>query len=158
MVWNRCLRVAPEPEDWWGPPQIENFEVPGGHRLALTRSSVNFDVRGDLADDRSMAKTVITQVTDDLDGSKDADTYSFAWDGTEYTIDLSKKNAKAFEKALEPYLESATKVGGRKKSSSATGSGRKDLAAVRAWAAENGYEVSARGRVSQEILNAYDAS
>ena len=55
-----------------------------------------------------MAKTTITQITDDLDGSRDADTYSFAWEGTSYTIDLSKKNAKAFEKALEPYLGSAT--------------------------------------------------
>lgn len=39
--------------------------------------------------------------------------------------------------------------------SAASESSAADLAAVRAWARENGYEVSDRGRVSNAILDAY---
>jgi hypothetical protein len=35
----------------------------------------------------------------------------FAYEGTEYEIDLSKKNAAAFHKQLTPYLEHARKAG-----------------------------------------------
>ena len=38
-----------------------------------------------------MAKTTIIQITDDLDGSKDAKEVSFSFQGADYTIDLSKK-------------------------------------------------------------------
>ncbi|MFP3821748.1 histone-like nucleoid-structuring protein Lsr2, partial [Bacillus sp. SIMBA_008] len=39
------------------------------------------------------------------------------------------------------------------------GSGRDplELAQIRRWARANGYELSDRGRISKEILNAYDA-
>ncbi|MEO7944462.1 MAG: Lsr2 family protein [Marmoricola sp.] len=106
-----------------------------------------------------MAKRIITQITDDLDGSKDAQTYSFAWQGNEYTIDLSKKNAKAFEKMLQPYIAAASKVTGRARSTAPKSSkaSRRDLAEVRAWAKENGFQVSERGRISAAVLTAYDA-
>ena len=45
---------------------------------------------------RVMAKTVITQITDDLDGSTGAETISFAYRGTTYEIDLGRRNASAF--------------------------------------------------------------
>jgi hypothetical protein len=111
-----------------------------------------------------MAKTTIIQVSDDLDGSANASEVRFAFEGTEYTIDLSSKNRRAFEKVLRPYIEAGTKVSGRR-----TGAGRSirskrasdasvDLTAVRAWARENGHQVSDRGRLSQTVLDAYSAS
>jgi hypothetical protein len=105
-----------------------------------------------------MAKTTVTQITDDLDGSKDAETYSFAWQGTEYAIDLSNKNFKALDKLLQPYIKAATKVTRRGRASAKSAKGaRRDLADVRKWAKENGFEVSERGRISAEVLAAYDA-
>ena len=106
-----------------------------------------------------MAKTTITQITDDLDGSKDAETYAFAWQGNEYTIDLSKKNAKALEKALQPYISAGSRVRARgsAKTSKTSTTSRRDLADVRAWAKENGYQVSERGRVGADVLAAFDA-
>ena len=114
-----------------------------------------------------MAKTTITQVTDDLDGSVNAETYRFSWQGTDYEIDLSNKNFKALDKALQPYIKVATKVARgtgrntssrrRSSSSSRTGS-RRDLSEVRAWARGQGIEVSDRGRVSRSVVEQYDAA
>ena len=110
-----------------------------------------------------MAKTTVTHITDDLDGSKDATEVVFSFDGVDYTIDLSKKNAAAMAKALKPYLDAATKVSGRgnrarrTKPSRAAGP-RKDLAAVREWARGQGLEVSDRGRVPAAVVEQYDAA
>jgi Lsr2 len=48
-----------------------------------------------------MAKTVITQVTDDLDGSTGAETITFGFRGTNYEIDLGRRNASAFDKVMK---------------------------------------------------------
>jgi len=112
-----------------------------------------------------MAKTLIT--TDDLDGSPDAETIRFSYNGTSYTIDLSKKNRTAFEKALKPYIEvaqkSSTRRGAGSGSTRRSRGGRRrgssvDLAAVRTWARENGIEVSERGRIAQSVIDAYHES
>lgn len=110
-----------------------------------------------------MAKTLIT--TDDIDGSAEAETIRFSYNGTSYTIDLGKKNRTAFEKALKPYIEVAQKSSGRRPAPSSntrrSRSGRRrsgssvDLSAVRAWARENGVEVSERGRIAQSVIDAY---
>ena len=75
---------------------------------------------------RTMAKTVITQVTDDLDGSTGAETISFGYRGMTYEIDLGRKNANAFDKMMKPYLDAARKVTasrtGRRASSKIVGS------------------------------------
>jgi hypothetical protein len=109
-----------------------------------------------------MAKTTITQISDDIDGTGDAQEIAFSFGGTDYVIDLAKKNATAFEKALKPYISAATVVTTRSsrsaKNTSRRPSGRKsstDLAAVRAWAKESGIDVSERGRVAQSVLDQY---
>ena len=114
-----------------------------------------------------MAKTVIT--TDDVDGSANAETVEFSFDGTSYTIDLAKKNRAAFEKALKPWIDAAQKTSsgrGRRTATAPTSRGRGrrarsasvDLAAVRTWAADNGHEVAARGRIAQSVIDAYNAA
>src|SRR4051794_24539725 len=106
----------------------------------------------------------ITEFIDDLDGGKADRTVSFAVDGTTYEIDLSKKNAAAFDKAFKPYVEAARKVR-RSPGRSATGrgAGRRhpsgpDLATVRDWARANGHSVADRGRIPATILEAYAAA
>ena len=111
-----------------------------------------------------MAKTTIVQVSDDLDGSANASEVRFAFEGTEYSIDLSSKNRKAFEKALRPYIEAGSKVTRRHSGTTRSarpkrsGDSSVDLAAIRAWAKENGHQVSDRGRLPKSVLDAYTAS
>jgi hypothetical protein len=107
-----------------------------------------------------MAKTTVVTLTDDMDGTKADRTVTFGFGGTSYEIDLSKKNATALDKALAPYISAARKIRGgptnRRRSS--TSNGRADLAAVRAWAKKNGYQVSQRGRIAATIMDAYNAA
>ena len=66
---------------------------------------------------------------------------NFTWDGVDYEIELNKKNAVAFEKAVKPYVEAARRSrGGRGRRSSSRSSGKRDLGAIRDWAAQNGFE------------------
>jgi Lsr2 len=105
-------------------------------------------------------KTVVTEILlDDIDGSAGERSYTFTWDGTAYEIELSRKNAAAFEKTLKPYLDAARRVKSprARRTTSSRGS-RRDLHAVRAWATANGFEVSARGRVATAVLEAYEAA
>lgn len=117
-----------------------------------------------MGDDGCMAKTIIEQITDDIDGSPNAKTVTFSFEGTEYSIDLNTKNRAALEKALKPYLDHATQLNRRgsrapRRSRSTSPSKRKpDLGVVREWARANGHTVSDRGRVSGVIQAAYDAA
>jgi hypothetical protein len=116
-----------------------------------------------------MAQRVNVELIDDLDESPAAETVSFALDGVSYEIDLSEANAARLRDALAPFLGHARRVGGRRSSgssraSSASGSsgssgkGAGNAADIRAWARENGFEVSERGRVSAEVRSAYAAA
>jgi hypothetical protein len=107
-----------------------------------------------------MAQRTILIIEDDLDGSSASETVSFSVQGVEYQLDLSDKNAAKFQKALDPYINAARRVGGRKKSngSSRGGSASVDTASVRAWAQANGLHVSTRGRISADVLEQYKAA
>ena len=104
-----------------------------------------------------MARRVITRTafTDDLDGGPANVTIEFGYEGSTYEIDLSTANADAFAQAVAVYVGHARKVRGSRRT--AARSGRQDLAAVRAWALQNGFTVAPRGRVSAEVLQAYAA-
>jgi hypothetical protein len=111
-----------------------------------------------------MAKQVITLLTDDLDGGEADRTVEFGLDGVNYTIDLSEKNAGKLRKALDPYLNVATRVGRssadvrgvRRSGPVSTGRASRDQnQAIREWASKNGYEVSERGRIPSSIVEAY---
>ena len=99
------------------------------------------------------------QLTDDFDGSEAVETISFAFEGTEYEVDLSEENAAHFREAIGEYADVARVVGGRsRRGRSARSTGKRDTRAIRAWAQENGYEVSARGRISRDVVEAYEAA
>jgi nucleoid-associated protein Lsr2 len=124
-----------------------------------------------------MAQKVQVILVDDVEGGEAAETVSFALDGVSYEIDVSEKNANALRDAFAPWVGHARRVGGRSsggrsRASSSGGSGRSrgasagggggggggkhDLSDVRTWARENGYQVSDRGRVSSEVIAAYE--
>jgi Lsr2 len=107
-----------------------------------------------------MAKRVTVSVVDDFDGTADADeTIEFAIDGVSYEIDLSSKNAKSLRDDLSRWIAVARRVGGRRKVRSATRtSGSEESAVVRQWARRSGYDVSSRGRLPADILEAYRAA
>jgi len=107
-----------------------------------------------------MAKKVQVLLVDDIDKSSPADeTVSFSLDGVSYEIDLTSGNAAKLRDDLAVWIGHAERTGGRRSSGRTTskGSGRKpDLGAVRAWARDNGHQVSDRGRISAEVQSAYD--
>ena len=109
-----------------------------------------------------MAQKVQVILTDDLDGGEADESVQFAIDGVSYEIDLSEANAEALREALTPFVEAARRVGGRSvrrgASKSTPAAERTDLSELRAWARENGYQVSDRGRVSSEVRAAYEAA
>ena len=108
-----------------------------------------------------MAQQVLVQLVDDLDGtaSSDVSTVSFSLDGVTYEIDLSETNAERLRGSLAQYVESARRVGGRIKrgtKSAQNGSGSSPEAGlIRAWANENGYGLSGRGRIPSHVVAAY---
>ena len=104
-----------------------------------------------------MAQQVNIVLVDDLDGSSADETVSFALDGKEYEIDLSKKNAAKLRDAFAPYVGHARKAAGRRRGRSAGATGPSP-ADIRAWARENGFNVPDRGRVSSEVREAYLAA
>lgn len=108
-----------------------------------------------------MAQKVNIVLVDDLDGSEADETVSFSLDGKDYEIDLTGANAQKLRDAFAPYVGHARRAGGRgrrARSSAAGGAGKGNPAEIRAWARDNGYEVSERGRVSAEIKAAYDSA
>jgi hypothetical protein len=112
-----------------------------------------------------MAKQTTVTLLDDLDGSKAEATVSFGWQGKSYEIDLSRKNSRALEKALAPYIAAARPIRGSSSGSrrpgrgSASAAGRPQLALVRSWARDNGYpDLADRGRIPVEVQSAYDAA
>jgi hypothetical protein len=95
---------------------------------------------------------------DDIDGSEATETVSFALDGTSYEIDLNDQNAAALRDALAPYVGHARRAGKTRRGGGSTGASTSTSAGeIRAWARSNGYQVSDRGRVPQEIRDAYAA-
>jgi hypothetical protein len=105
-----------------------------------------------------MAITEIIEVTDDLDGSPDAEGVTFSLNGVDYAIDLAAVNRRGLEDALAPFIAAATRIdrtprlkAKRKKHRMQQG----DPAAIRAWAAEQGIQVADRGRIPTEVKLAY---
>lgn len=106
-----------------------------------------------------MAKTVSVVVTDDLDGSPDAETVGFAFNGQSYEIDLAEKNLAKFQKSLRPFIDAGRRTAQRRTARAARSAGaRIDRAAVRSWAASQGIKVSERGRISADVLRQYEAA
>lgn len=115
-----------------------------------------------------MAERIVRQLIDDLDGSEITDgggeRVEFSLRGVEYQIDLSTANIAKLDKALKPFVEAAAKVRGGsgrrrvKTAGSTNATSKEQLSAIRAWARKNGHEVSDRGRIKAEVVEAFEAA
>jgi hypothetical protein len=118
-----------------------------------------------------MAQQVNVKFVDDLDGSDAAGTVSFAIDGRAYEIDLSEDNAARLRESLASFVAAGRKSGGasaaagRRAPKMTASSGRRpqpldreQTAAIRAWARQNGHQVSDRGRISKTVVDAFQAA
>ena len=106
-----------------------------------------------------MAQRVQIILEDDYDGGTAAETVTFALDGAEYEIDLSEENATKLREELAGWIGHARKTGGRRRratTGAAKPTGSSSTSEIRAWALENGHDVSSRGRVSAEVREAYE--
>jgi hypothetical protein len=109
-----------------------------------------------------MAQKTIIELTDDLDGSKAAETVRFGLDNRSYIIDLSARNAKALRKVLAPYVESGRRVTagrpGRGRARAAADGRRFSTRDVREWARSQGIEVADRGRIPADLAVKFQAA
>ncbi|GAA3603143.1 MULTISPECIES: Lsr2 family protein [Kineosporia] len=110
-----------------------------------------------------MAQKVQVILVDDLDGGEAEESVSFSLDGVSYEIDLSAANAEALREAIAPWVEHARRISGRsggrgRGAARGRSAAKADLGDVRSWARDNGYQVSDRGRVSAEVMAAYEGA
>ena len=116
-----------------------------------------------------MAQQTIVTLVDDLDGSEADQTVEFGLDGVSYEIDLSEENAELLREQFQAWIDSARRVSGRRRvkpAAAATATAtttkarvpvdREQSAAIREWARRNGHKVSARGRISADVIEAYN--
>ena len=108
-----------------------------------------------------MAKETVVKLLDDLDGGVAHETVTFGLDGQVYEIDLSTKNAKKLRSELATYVERGNRVSARtgvrrvgRRAGVATAD-RDENRAVREWAQAKGFDIAARGRIKQDIVDAY---
>lgn len=125
-----------------------------------------------------MAQRVQTILISDLSGDEveaGRESVSFGYQGVDYVIDLTAKEADGFDKAIGMYVAHARKAGrtarrgsGGGASGSAPGSGsgsgssgaanRERISNLKRWATEQGMEYPKRGRLPKSLVDAYDAA
>jgi hypothetical protein len=115
-----------------------------------------------------MARRVIHELIDDLDGGLADESLSFGLDGVQFSIDLSAKNAADLRDVLAPFVAAATKLGripaqqparagGRVRPVLTARAEREQNRAIREWAQSKGLEVSDRGRIRSDIVERFHA-
>ncbi|MFD5213040.1 Lsr2 family protein [Microbacterium sp. NPDC058345] len=113
-----------------------------------------------------MARRIVHQLVDDIDGALleagEGETVHFSLNGTAYEIDLTTAHADELRDVLAPYIQAgrrATAGGSARAASPRRRASRgNDTAAVREWAKANGHKVSERGRISADVMDAYQAA
>ncbi len=118
-----------------------------------------------------MAKVERVEITDDLDGkvieADDVNRVEFEVKisgrrAVRYGLDLRTSNVEKFERDITKYASKAEKLATAGRGGSGAGtssaSSRERTRGIREWAVENGFEVSERGRISVDVIEAFDAA
>ncbi len=118
-----------------------------------------------------MAQKVQVMLVCDLhdDEVEGTETVTFGLDGSAYEVDVCDEHGAELRDAFAPYVGAARRAGrpaagsstrrsGRSPRSGSAGSDRERVQAIREWARSNGHTVSDRGRLSAEVLAAYEAA
>src|SRR5699024_9270566 len=87
----------------------------------------------------------------------------FSMDGKSYSIDLFDKNARSFRNEMKKYIDHAkpagtVRRGSRARKSSGSRRNANELKYIRQCDQDNGYTIAPRGRISNEVLRAYDTA
>src|SRR5215471_6640380 len=128
--------------------RLDNRLVPPGFMADWRRCGWAKDSEPDTVQARSqdrrlkMAQKVPVGLEDDLIGGAADETVRFAFEGTDYEIDLNAKNAAAFHKQLASYIQHAHKAGqAQPRQKRHTTTNRQRSNDIRAWAKERGLAV-----------------
>ncbi|MFF3027539.1 MULTISPECIES: Lsr2 family protein [Microbacterium] len=114
-----------------------------------------------------MAKRIVHQLVDDIDGSVlevgEGETIHFSLNGAAYEIDVNAEHAEELRKAFAPYISAGRRAGSSGAPSRAAAPRKRparnpEVAAIRAWANDNGYTLSERGRIPAPVIEAYNAA
>ncbi len=107
-----------------------------------------------------MAHKIHVQLIDDLSGADADETVRFSLDGAGYDIDLTAAHAAELRGALGKYAAQGRRLRGMPgiRTVRAASAGREETRRIRDWANANGYDPSARGRIRQDIQQAYAAA
>ena len=111
-----------------------------------------------------MVQRVQIILEDDVSGGEATETVEFSLDGVNYEIDLNDENAAKLRNDLAGWIADARRAGGRRQTRRRAGGGgsssgkSEELARMREWGRANGFKVSSRGRLSQELQDAYAAA
>jgi hypothetical protein len=106
-----------------------------------------------------MAKSIV--ILSDISGATGAKTRDFSIGADAYEVDLTDEEFSNLQGAVSAYIEAGRKVrrgstsAQADKSSSARRS-KSDVAAIKVWGANHGYQVSDRGRLSFALVEAYE--
>ncbi len=113
-----------------------------------------------------MARKTIVTLVDDLTGeaAEDISTVEFAVDGMTYELDLTDENSAKLRGTLSPVYQSRSK--NRRSTPRPNHQEQRQHRRLqprnaeidRAWAKQNGHRVSDRGRLSAEILQAWQSA
>lgn len=104
-----------------------------------------------------MARRTIVALEDDLDGGPADETVRFGVGGSEYEIDLSERNAAKLRAQLAPFVEHARRASGQPRRPVRTAASRRRSRDIRAWARDQGVQLSERGRIPAGIAAQYEA-
>lgn len=112
-----------------------------------------------------MAKKFIEYLVDDMTGAElapgDGETVRFGFEGVAYEIDLAHDTAATLAAFLAPYVKAARRDTGTPKAAPKKAHRPADEARnarIREWAAGEGIELPARGRIPAEVVKAYNAA
>jgi hypothetical protein len=101
---------------------------------------------------------VDVRLEDDLTGGPADETVEFGIDGRSYEIDLNARHAADFRGQLARFLEHASPVRpAHRRPPVRTLANRVRSRQIRAWAEEQGLDVSERGRLPGEVIQQYES-
>jgi hypothetical protein len=120
-----------------------------------------------------VAQNVQVLLTCDLDEDdvEAVETVRFGNDGNTYEIEMCQQHLDEYHNWMEEYIAAARRVGGTgggraraaspkaaKARRSPAGKSHEDVGQIRQWARENGFEVSARGRIPATVREAFEVA
>lgn len=103
-----------------------------------------------------MAQQVSVTITCDICGStKNAQTHTISLDGRTMEVDLCAKDGRGLDKVAQQFIPHARKVRRVPAAGRRTVSDRERSADIRAWARIQGFQISDRGRIPEDVDRKY---